>query len=68
MGDLKELEVKTWKETATYARTWRDLAERANPQRVVVQNDVYDYTKKEFVYFAVRAKSLNIIRVNSVVK
>jgi hypothetical protein len=38
MEDLKKLKVKNWKETAKDRRTWRDLTEGENPQRVVVPN------------------------------
>ena len=39
MEGLEKLKVKNWKETAKDRRTWRELAEKANPQRVVVPND-----------------------------
>jgi len=33
MEDLKDLEVKNWKETAKERRTWRELAERAKTHK-----------------------------------
>jgi uncharacterized coiled-coil protein SlyX len=33
MEDLKELQVKNWKEIAKDRRTWRDLAEKAKTNK-----------------------------------
>jgi hypothetical protein len=33
MEDLKNLRVKSWKETATDRRTWRDLAVKAKTHK-----------------------------------
>jgi hypothetical protein len=35
LEDLKELKIKYWKETAEDRRTWRDLAEKAKPHKVL---------------------------------
>jgi hypothetical protein len=42
MEDLKNLKVKKWKETVKDRRAWRDLAEKAKTQRVIVPNDDND--------------------------
>jgi hypothetical protein len=37
MEDLKELEVKNWKEAAKDRRTWRDLAEKSKTHKGLVE-------------------------------